>query len=286
MPNRALKDPDALAEYRVAITFSAHLTRVLADQLPEDVSLNQVRVLAEVLESASRKEVLEMRDLVARLGLGKSSVSRYVASLTNRGYGGKSGLDLLVQVEDPNDGRVRRVVLSPNGVALGAVVGEAMREALLVHKQRVIDYIQERSNYISVLAGLDQDAKVAVYEIRCPFSMGLYRSIVLKMISNPNYQVFFSELVDLTNTPEIEIDDRSIAAAIDTVKSTPESMRRKMVFLVGEGAKYSPIANMQTAFEIEGLPLLTAASSWDEAREHLGVSKEWAVSGMEPLVIQ
>lgn len=286
MPKDLSINTDAIVEYSVAMNFTAELLGELAKQLPGDVSLNQARILAAVLLSTSRHEVLEMRDIGAKLGLSKSTVSRNVAMLSDRGYGKKPGLGLLTHVEDKKDRRVKRVCLSRSGLTLGIHIGNALRTSLLEYKRPIVDYLQDRSSYISVLANVDRSSKLVVYKINCAYSQGLYRSIVLKMINNPDYQVFFNEVIDLTDAPVIDLDDQSIATAIDTVKATPISMKRQSLFLIGQGKKFRPVRAMQSAFENEGLSTIRIAKSLDDVRQHLELPDRWTLPRLEPLLTQ
>jgi DNA-binding MarR family transcriptional regulator len=79
------------------------------------VSVSEVFALGELSEASA----LSQRELAARLGLEKSTVSRLAASMERRGW--------LVRERDPANRRLYRLRLTPSGCEAAQRVGEDLR---------------------------------------------------------------------------------------------------------------------------------------------------------------
>ena len=95
---------------QVVIEFSRNLLRQLAEKYGGDCTLNELRVMNQILRCSLQGKSCSVTALHKVTGIPMPTVSRSVAHLQNDGW--------LSERPDPDDGRKRLISLGPRSLAL------------------------------------------------------------------------------------------------------------------------------------------------------------------------
>jgi DNA-binding MarR family transcriptional regulator len=95
---------------QVIIEFTRKLYRALAEKFGGDCTLNEVRVMNQIMLCSLNGEFCNVTGLHKETGIPMPTVSRSVANLQRKGW--------LTTQQDPDDGRRRIVTLGPRSVEL------------------------------------------------------------------------------------------------------------------------------------------------------------------------
>lgn len=279
-----MKIQKSTKNYRIAIQSICSILNSMSQELGVDLSLNQLRILAHVMKAEAKNEHIEMRDLYASLSLSRGAVSRHVATLTAKGYGGRAGLGLLVQTADASDRRVRRVSLSERGHEAAAVFGESVHSLILDQKESVIKLIVEKSKSISVMAGVDPGFKVSVYSINGgTYSSSTYQQIVFYSMRWIEHKIHYDEIIDLSEVDDIDLDDAETQAVIHLIKLRPTT--RRICFRAENPEIFDRIKLMEGAWTEAGLSNTSVHDNLSDIRARLGLPDDWEYPDMAPLII-
>lgn len=264
---------DSLTEYKHAIRTIHFLVDVLAREVAADASVNQLRVLMEVMHRTTAGVRADMGDIGKSLRLSRGALSRLVATLTAEGYGDRPGLDLLNRIEYVRDRRKKTLVLTERGRQLCEILGVSVRRAALDSLDRYMELLAEPSN-LTVRVGVDSERGVCVYVVSGLYLGGSYRQIVTHMSQRPDYRLIYNEITDLTAAETFEMDDAAVQAAIAIEKSIAGLTRRR-VFLAEDPIVLSRLEEIEAQFRNAGLDTFRRARSMDEAKEILELPVDW-----------
>ncbi len=95
---------------QVVVEFSRNLLRQLAEKYGGDCTLNELRVMNQILRCSLQGQSCSVTALHKVSGIPMPTVSRSVAHLQNDGW--------LSERPDPDDGRKRIISLGPRSLAL------------------------------------------------------------------------------------------------------------------------------------------------------------------------
>ncbi len=95
---------------QVVVEFSRNLLRQLADKYGGDCTLNELRVMNQILRCSLQGQSCSVTALHKVTGIPMPTVSRSVANLQNDGW--------LSERPDPDDGRKRLISLGPRSLEL------------------------------------------------------------------------------------------------------------------------------------------------------------------------
>ena len=95
---------------QVVVEFSRNLLRQLAEKYGGDCTLNELRVMNQILRCSLQGKSCSVTALHKVTGIPMPTVSRSVAHLQNDGW--------LSERPDPDDGRKRLISLGPRSLAL------------------------------------------------------------------------------------------------------------------------------------------------------------------------
>ncbi len=95
---------------QVVVEFSRNLLRQLAEKYGGDCTLNELRVMNQILRCSLQGKSCSVTALHKVSGIPMPTVSRSVAHLQNDGW--------LSERPDPDDGRKRLISLGPRSLAL------------------------------------------------------------------------------------------------------------------------------------------------------------------------
>ncbi|MGD8415749.1 MAG: hypothetical protein PVH91_01690 [Pseudomonadales bacterium] len=264
---------DPLNEYKHAIRTINFLVEVMAKEVAPEISLNQLRVLTEVMYRTTIGVRADMGDIGKSLRLNRGALSRLVATLTAEGYGDRPGMDLINRVEYVRDRRKKTLTLTERGRQVCEVFGVSMRRAALDSLDRYMELLTEQSNP-TVRVGIDCDCGVCVYLVSGLYLTGTYRQIITCMSRMPDYRIVYNEITDLTDAETFEMDDAGVQAGIAIEKSIAGLTRRR-VFLAKDAGVLSRLEEIEAQFRNAGLETFRCARSLDEARETLGLPADW-----------
>ncbi len=105
---------------QVVVDFARGLYRVLAEKHGGDCTLNELRVMNQIICCCLQGQTCCVTDLHKVIGIPMPTVSRSVAHLQSNG--------LLSEQQDPDDGRRRIVTLSPRALEMVSSNIEEMAE--------------------------------------------------------------------------------------------------------------------------------------------------------------
>ena len=125
VPKTTVLDEVLLQEQIVALVRSFGLHRPDRTPCGRPVPVSEAHALMELAGGES----LSQRDLALRLGLEKSTVSRLVSQLEERGW--------IDRARDPGDGRALQVRLTPAGRRAAEELGEARRAKFVRLLERI-----------------------------------------------------------------------------------------------------------------------------------------------------
>lgn len=268
---KSMSDP--LNEYKHAVRTVRFLVDVLARELAPEMSLNQLRVLTEVMHRSTTGVRADMSDVGTALGLGRSTLSRLVATLTADGYGDRPGMGLLRRVEYVRDRRRKTLVLTERGREVCELLGVAVRRAAMDSYDRMVELFAESSE-ATVRVGVDAECGVCIYLISGLYLTGTYRQIVTSMSRRQDYRVIYNEITDLTEAEAFEMDDAGVRAGILVEKSI-EGLSRRRIFIAKDADVLSRLCQIEAQFQNAGLDTFRGVSSLDEAKELLQLPSDW-----------
>lgn len=246
---------------------------VMTRELVGEMSLNQIRVLVEVMHGATAGQRVEMRDVGASLKLGRGTVSRLVATLTAEGYTGRPGLDLIIRVEDANDRRMKMLVLTERGRELCVTLGATVHRLALVHRERIVELVAAKSEG-TVRAGVDPTFGVCVYLVSGPYLTATYRQIVTKMNERPDYRLAYNEIIDLTEARSFEVDDAGVRVGMAVAKSF-HGLSRWKVFITDDPAALRRLEDIEAQYRKEDLNTFSVVNSLADAKVLLQLPSSW-----------
>ena len=100
------KPHDVTAE--VVVEFTRHILDKLAVKYGGGITLNELRVMHQIVVCCVKDRHCSVTALYTKTGIPKSTVSRAITSLQDRGW--------LSERQDPQDGRKRMISLGPRAI--------------------------------------------------------------------------------------------------------------------------------------------------------------------------
>lgn len=264
---------DSLSEFKHAIRGINFLVDVMVAELTAEMSLNQLRVLTEVMYRTTVGVRSDMGDVGHSLKLNRGTISRLVASLTAEGYADRPGLDLLRRVEYVRDRRRKTLVLTDRGRELCKTLGLSVRRVAMESRDRILEVVADSAD-ATIRCGIDAEHGVCVYLVSGLYLTGTYRQIVASLSKSQEYRLVFNEITDLTDAETFEMDDAGVSAGI-AIEKAIAGLTRRRIFLATDAQVICRLKAIEAQFRDAGLETFACVSSLEEARELLQLPADW-----------
>lgn len=214
---RLPKTLDGLRNNAVLMQTLADQIHLQSRQFSGGMPLNQLAIFFEVATAQSLGSYTSATEIRESLELDRRAVSRYLLSLSDAGYGGDIGMDLIEFFKDTSDQRVKRIGLTRKGEELALRLAHQLQEQAIIHMDLIETAAEKNLDDCHFMLGVDTRQELNVFLVRTGYVYGMYARMRRHMFADvPSYSPLNRDLVVLES--KLDLTQKEINKTLSNLK--------------------------------------------------------------------